>query len=268
MLLIKTNLAVNHLDIGKGVFMKRILFTLALFFCLTTTAFATELLMFSMKSCGYCRSFLKEVAQEYNSNPEHARLLPLRIISMDRPQAPKWFDDAYNRQSIDGIQGTPTFIVWDGEERARLIGYNGKERFYDDISRFINSNRSQLEARVGQNKIPFEPDTEMTPKYALQESMGESPDRTNQSEGSHSQSVPQQQHPTVPFMAPNFGAKEKSKPAPLEKLPNGVFNSRDIMDHIYDTETEAQVAANWLGCMGTHTHIMKGKKIWMPCKME
>jgi len=40
------------------------------------------------------------------------------------------------------------------------------------------------------------------------------------------------------------------------------------MDHIYDTETEAQTAANWLGCEGTHTHMIKGEKIFMPCKME
>ena len=54
----------------------------------------------------------------------------------------------------------------------------------------------------------------------------------------------------------------------LEKFPNGVYKSQDIMDHIYDTETEAQTAANFLGCMGTHTHIIKGKKIWMPCHMN
>ena len=40
------------------------------------------------------------------------------------------------------------------------------------------------------------------------------------------------------------------------------------MDHIYNTEAEAQIAANWLGCLGTHTHIMKGKKIFMPCQMQ
>ena len=119
--------------------MKRVILTIALFFCLTSTAIATEMLMFSMKSCGYCRSFLKEVAQDYNKNPEYAKLLPLRIISMDRPVAPKWFDEAYNREAIDSIVGTPTFIIWDGEERARLIGYNGKDKFYSDIkSRYYN----------------------------------------------------------------------------------------------------------------------------------
>jgi len=54
----------------------------------------------------------------------------------------------------------------------------------------------------------------------------------------------------------------------LDKFPNGVFKSQDIMDHIYNTETEAQVAANFLGCLGTHTHVVNGKTIHMPCKMQ
>lgn len=235
--------------------MKRVILTIALFFCLTSTAIATEMLMFSMKSCGYCRSFLKEVAQDYNKNPEYAKLLPLRIISMDRPVAPKWFDEAYNREAIDGIVGTPTFIIWDGEERARLIGYNGKDKFYEDIKRFIKDNKSQLEARVGQNKIPFEKETEMTPKYALEESMGKSPDHTN------SQSVPND--------APQ-AERDKMKAFHQErgKLPNGVVNSQDIRDHIYKSETMAEIAGLWLGCRGTHTHIINGETIWMPCHMN
>jgi len=64
---------------------------------------------------------------------------------------------------------------------------------------------------------------------------------------------------------PNRSDNPHQKP---EKFPNGVYNSQDIMDHIYDTETEAQTAANWLGCEGTHTHMIKGEKIFMPCKME
>jgi thioredoxin-related protein len=256
--------------------MKRVILTIALFFCLTSTAIATEMLMFSMKSCGYCRSFLKEVAQDYNKNPEYAKLLPLRIISMDRPVAPKWFDEAYNREAIDSIVGTPTFIIWDGEERARLIGYNGKDKFYSDIKRFIKDNKSQLEARVGQNKIPFEKETEMTPKYALEESMGKSPDHTN------SQSVPKQKGPLVPFLVPDH-ANNQSVPndAPQAerdkmesfhqeqgKLPNGVVNSQDIRDHIYKSETMAEIAGLWLGCRGTHTHIINGETIWMPCHMN
>lgn len=253
--------------------MKRIILTLALFICLTTSAVASELLMFSMKSCGYCRSFLQEVAQDYNNNPEWKRLLPLRIISMDRKTAPQWFQKAYDERRIDGIAGTPTFIVWDGQERARLIGYQGKKRFVTDINKFIASNKKPLEDRVGKNKIPFEKDTEMSPAQALSESMGESPKKATEGSHSSSNSVPPQQHPTVPFLAPDFGAKPKEKNTnphnkKIGKFPNGVYKSQDIMDHQYDTETEAQTAANFLGCLGTHTHMIKGKKIWMPCTME
>ena len=259
--------------------MKRILITLALWICFTTTATATEILMFSMKSCGYCQKFIKEVAQDYN-NTEHAKLLPLRIISMDRKDAPKWYQQAYDDRKIDGIAGTPTFVVWDGEERARLIGYQGKERFLDDITRFIDNNRKQLEVRVGQNKIPFETATEMTPAQALQEVSGALP--TNRSEGSHSKSVPEQKGPLVAFLVPDLaqppnkgivppkyeGESKNPHTGELQKFPNGVFKSRDIMDHQYHTETEAQIAANFLGCLGTHTHLIKGETIHMPCKME
>ena len=62
--------------------------------------------------------------------------------------------------------------------------------------------------------------------------------------------------------------REEGSHMKLEKFPNGVFKSQDIMDHIYKTETEAQVAANFLGCLGTHTHVVNGKTIHMPCKMD
>lgn len=50
--------------------------------------------------------------------------------------------------------------------------------------------------------------------------------------------------------------------------PEGVINSQDIRDHIYNTETEALKASKWLGCDGFHTHKMNGKLIFMPCRME
>lgn len=251
-----------------------------LLFCLiTTTAYNAELLMFSMKSCVYCRSFLKEVAQEYK-NTEYAKILPLRIISMDRTSAPKWFDLAYDQQRIDPIRGTPTFIVWDnGQEVARLIGYNGKKRWYDDISRFVNDNRQKLTERIGRNPLVFEPETEMTPEFALKESLGEEPGQTGggfapRSEGSGSKHMGKQssqmQHPTVPFFAPPLGAgkKQPEKEIHLDKDENGVIQSQDIRDHQYETMEEAIQAALWFGCDGFHTHKIKGKLIFMPCKME
>ena len=159
---------------------------------------------------------------------------------MDRSAAPKWYDEAYNARKIDGIAGTPTFVVFsNGEEKARLIGYQGMQNFYDDMSNFIESNRKYLEDTVGQNPIPYEEETEMDYKSALIQE--DKKVMQHKGEGSHHKQ---------------------------EKLPNGVINSRDILDHIYKTETEAEIAAMWLGCRGTHTHDLPDKGlIYMPCEM-
>ena len=212
--------------------MKKFILAFALFFTMTTSAVATELIMFSMASCGYCQAFLKEVAPTY-ADSDFAKLLPLRIISMDRVAAPKWYDEAYNARKIDGIAGTPTFVVFsNGEEKARLIGYQGMQNFYDDMSNFIKSNRKYLEDTVGQNPIPYEEETEVDYKSAL------------------------------------IQEDKKVMQHKGDKLPNGVINSRDILDHIYKTETEAEIAAMWLGCRGTHTHDLPDKGlIYMPCEM-
>jgi thioredoxin-related protein len=225
--------------------MKKLILTIALVLTMTTSAMAAELLMFSMASCGYCQAFLKEVAPTY-AESQFAKLLPLRIISMDRRAAPKWYDKAYNARKIDGIAGTPTFVVFDnGEEKARLIGYQGKQRFYEDIGNFIESNRKYLEMSAGKNPIPFEADTEMDYKQAQVVE-----EKKVKSEGSHNKN------------------EKKVMPHEGTKLPNGVINSRDIFDHIYKTRTEAEIAAMWLGCRGVHTHNMKdGSIIWMPCEM-
>ena len=250
--------------------MKKFIITLALFLMTTTAVQAAELIMFSMASCGYCQKFLKEVAPTY-ADSDAAKLLPLRIISMDRKDAPKWFDQAYDKGKIDGIIGTPTFIVFDsGEEKARLIGYQGKDRFYDDIGRFIESNKAHLEKSAGKSPIPFEKETEMLPKQALEESSEESGTQTNRSEGSRSKEFT----PFVPFQPdiitpPKYEGESKNPhTGKLQKFPNGVFKSRDILDHQYKTETEAQIAANFLGCIGVHEHMIDGKKIYMPCSMQ
>ena len=224
--------------------MKKVIFTLVLLFCLTSSAYAAEMIMFSMKSCGYCRAFLKEVAPTY-SDTEHAKLLPLRIISMDQKTAPKWFDKAYNEKRIDPIIGTPTFVIFnDGTEVARLIGYGGKDKFYGDIGKFIDNNREKLTQAINDPKIPYEEGQELDPKAALQKE-----------EGSHTSAPTEDKHS-------NMHTDE------LEKFPNGVYKSRDIMDHQYDTETEAQIAANFLGCIGTHSHMIDGEKVYMPCTMK
>ena len=240
--------------------MKKVIITLVLLLCLTTTASATEMLMFSMKSCGYCRAFLKEVAPTY-AESESAKLLPLRIISMDHKSAPKWFDQAYTDKRIDPIVGTPTFVIFDnGQEVARLIGYTGKEEFYNDINKFVENNREQLSGTIDSPKIPYEEGHELNPKTALQKEEG-------------SRTAAPQQSPFTPF-TPELGIdspKDKNSNMhtdELEKFPNGVFKSRDILDHQYKTEAEAQIAANFLGCLGTHSHMMASGKVFMPCTMQ
>ena len=149
--------------------MKKFILTLAIWIGLTASAYATEMIMFSTKPCGYCRNFLREVAPTY-SDTEYAKLLPLRIISMDTKAAPKWFSKAYDEKRIDGISGTPTFVIFsNGNEVARLIGYGGKERWYADIKDFVNNNRKQLEESAGQNPVPHEPGVELDPKTASEE---------------------------------------------------------------------------------------------------
>ena len=81
------------------------------------------------------------------------------------------------------------------------------------------------------------------------------------------------QHPTVPFFAPPLGAGPKKKDTNphsnmLDKNEDGVIQSQDIMDHQYETVEEAIKAAEWFGCEGVHNHKIKGKLIWMPCRME
>ena len=226
--------------------MKKFIITIALFLMTTTAVQATELIMFSMASCGYCQKFLKDVAPTY-ADSDAAKLLPLRIISMDRKSAPIWYDQAYNARKIDGIVGTPTFIVFDnGEEKARLIGYQGKDRFYDDINTFIDSNRRHLQKTAGKSPIPYEEETEVDYKTALLQ------EKKVMHEGSH--------HEDEKKVMPHEGTK----------LPNGVINSNDIFDHIYKTRKEAEVAAMWIGCGNeVHTHEMSNGDgvIWMPCKM-
>ena len=209
--------------------MKKFIITIALFLMTTTTVQAAELIMFSMASCSYCQKFLQDVAPTY-ADSDAAKLLPLRIISMDRKSAPVWYDQAYNARKIDGIVGTPTFIVFDsGEEKARLIGYQGKDRFYD-----------------GKSPIPYEEETEVDYKSAMLQ------EKKVMHEGSHDKN------------------EKKVMPHEGTKLPNGVINSNDIFDHIYKTRKEAEVAAMWIGCGNeVHTHEMSDGDgvIWMPCKM-
>jgi len=93
---------------------------------------ALELLMAHNPDCHICQKFIEEVAVDYNDS-EIAKRLPLVIISVyDQPE---WFKQAYAEGRIKKIRGTPTFIIWNGrKELGRIIGYNGKQWFYERLN--------------------------------------------------------------------------------------------------------------------------------------
>jgi len=113
-----------------------------LVFFLNSKAFSLELIMINSKNCFYCKKFLSEVKPEYNISE-----LPLVIIDNYNP--PKWFKNAYKQKKIKPYRGTPTFIIWNSiqdYEIDRIIGYSGKERFYNQLREilitFINENEN------------------------------------------------------------------------------------------------------------------------------
>ena len=111
-----------------------ILFTL-LFLSLPLSAY--ELLMFSVSNCIYCIAFNEQVAPTYNDT-KYAETLPLTIIDAEDP--PEWFTTAYEKGDIKKIKGTPTFIIFNKESQVeidRIVGYNGKEWFYERIAYWI-----------------------------------------------------------------------------------------------------------------------------------
>ena len=107
---------------------------------LSFSASAYELLMFSVSNCIYCIAFNEQVAPTYNDT-EYAETLPLTII--DNADIPEWFQTAYEEGRIENIRGTPTFIIWDEENQVeidRIVGYNGKEWFYERIAYWVKHN--------------------------------------------------------------------------------------------------------------------------------
>jgi len=98
----------------------------------TTSASAiSKLLMYHNPYCSYCVKFIKEVAIDFKHDK-----VDLRIVV--RNEEPFWFTMAINENRIKPIRGTPTFILWDGEnEIARLVGYSSKESFYNRLDEIL-----------------------------------------------------------------------------------------------------------------------------------
>ena len=111
--------------------MKKLLLAFMFVLLMALPVQALELLMFSTNSCGFCRAFLEEVEPTYHDS-EYAKHLPLNILDIDKPP-PQWIIKAFDEFRLTPIDQTPTFVIWDDKELARLVGYVGKEKFYESI---------------------------------------------------------------------------------------------------------------------------------------
>ncbi len=125
--------------------MKKILLAFMFVLLMAIPAEALQLLMFSTDRCGFCRAFLEEVAPSYKTS-EYAKHLPLKILDIDQPP-PRWVSKAFDEGRLSPIEQTPTFVIWDDKEVARLIGYVGKEKFYESIGMFIEKNTGKFNSK-------------------------------------------------------------------------------------------------------------------------
>ena len=99
--------------------MKKLLLAFMFVLLMVVPVEALQLLMFSTDRCGFCRAFLEEVKPTYKTS-EYAKHLPLKIIDIDKPP-PNWIMDAFDEFRLSPIRETPTFVIWDDKEVARLI---------------------------------------------------------------------------------------------------------------------------------------------------
>ena len=90
-------------------------FLVASLLLMATPAFAAELLMIHNPDCGFCRAFMEQVEPTYGETPE-GKALPLRVLDVTKLGDVRWIRDNRKKGLIDPIVGTPTFIIWDGEE--------------------------------------------------------------------------------------------------------------------------------------------------------
>ena len=123
---------------------KKIFLTFIILFCLIGKVNAYELLMFSNPNCSYCQAFIKEVKPTY-AESEYGHFLPLKVITMEGDM-PQWIAQAFDEGRLEPIRNTPTFVVWDGKEVARLVGYGGKENFYESLSGFVEENQGKFKS--------------------------------------------------------------------------------------------------------------------------
>ena len=115
---------------------KFILLISILFPLITVPVLANELLVLSGDKSQNSKRWQEEVLPEYTST-ENGKTLPAKIVKVQGANFPVWFSEAMEDGRAGEILGTPTFIIWDEEnkkELGRVEGYTKKSKFYSQLN--------------------------------------------------------------------------------------------------------------------------------------
>jgi hypothetical protein len=208
----------------------------SIIFCFTlipSTGFSYELLVLSGDKSQNSKRWEKEVLSEYKaSNP--GQNLPVKIVSVKENFFPDWFAKALNDGRAGEIIGTPTFLIWDPNEKkevGRIEGYTQKNRFYTQLTEAIDL--------VKQGEHPGKRE-------------GSGGHRDEGSGGDHR-------------MEEGSGGNHQMEEGSGGHRDEGSGNKNNLMDHIYKTPEEAKKASQMLGLGGEiHTHETADGTIYMP----
>ena len=98
--------------------------------------FANELLVLSGDNSQNSKRWQEEVLPGYEVS-DLGKTLPAKIITIQKATFPDWFNEALANGRAGEIIGTPTFIIWDAEnkkELGRVEGYTEKPKFYTQLN--------------------------------------------------------------------------------------------------------------------------------------
>ena len=100
---------------------------------------ANELLVLIGENSKNSKRWQDEVFQDY-AQSNIGKKFPIKVVTIQGNNFPKWFIKAMEEDRIGEILGTPTFIIWDEvnkKEVGRFEGYTQKSRFYLQLNEAV-----------------------------------------------------------------------------------------------------------------------------------
>jgi hypothetical protein len=125
-------------SIKRTKYMKKVIYIFVINFLVlfASQALAKELLVLSGEKSQNSERWKKEVLPEYPKS-EVGKNLPAKIVVIQGNNFPEWLAKAMEENRVGEIVGTPTFIIWDEDnknEMGRVEGYTQKHIFYSQLS--------------------------------------------------------------------------------------------------------------------------------------